>query len=132
MTQGGLNRFVALQDPGQDYLHRMLCGPTVQTLSIELRSLVFHSATNNCEYSTALCSVNRPLHVTVDHQRHCNCCHMIPFTINFDIEKDWDPSYLIFTQDGGSVTRDILPLSIVNDCTKSRVKWNKGKETHAE
>ena len=76
-----------------------------------------------------VCSVNRPLHVTVDYQTHCNYCCMI---LNFDIEKDWDPSDMIGTQHGGSVTIDILSLSMFNDCTKPLVKWDKGKETQSD
>ena len=38
---------------------------------------------------------------------------------------------MIGTQDGGSVTIDILSLSMFNDCTKPPVKWDKGNETHA-
>ena len=53
-------------------------------------------------------------------------------SINFDIEKDWDPSDMIGTQDGGSVTIDILSLSMFNDCTKPPVKWDKGKETQSD
>ena len=39
---------------------------------------------------------------------------------------------MIGTQDGGSVTIDILSLSMFNDCTKPPVKWDKGKEKQSD
>ena len=67
MTQGFDAR--VLQDPGQDYLHRMLCGPTLisrvlSAVSIELKTIGFSLSNEQLymhEYSTAcrcVCSVS--------------------------------------------------------------------------
>lgn len=52
-----------------------------------------------------------------------------PCTIKVEIDRDWQASNWKDTPAGGSVTIDILSLSIVNDCIKPSVKWNKFKET---
>ena len=52
-----------------------------------------------------------------------------PCTIKVEIDRDWQASNWKDTPAGGSVTIDILSLSIVNDCIKPSVKWNTFKET---